>query len=106
MVDKAYGPLRAGFIRLVKVVQETDGTPGSFPNTTTPCVYKCMPCTVNAGTAEGQSVNVQVTSDPDKAIYVSNFRNNSPTLNGYYLVFRLPNGTYVFDNQAAFLENQ
>lgn len=92
-------------IRLVKVTQGSSGTPGSFPNVVGPCVYKCMPITVSFASVEGAVPTLTVSGDPDRAIYVANFRNNAPVLNQYYIVFRLSTGAYVFDNQACFLEN-
>lgn len=97
--------ITANSIRLVRVIQEADGTPGSFPNTTTACVYKCMPVTVTYANVEGALPTITVATDPDRAIYVANFRNNSPVLGQMYLVFRLSTGAYVFDNQACFLSN-
>lgn len=96
----------ANSIRLVQVIQEEEGNPGSFPNVITPCVYKCMPATVTYESVEGSGVGIQVSTDDDRAIYIANFRQNNPILGAYYLVFRLNNGSYVFDNQMAFLENQ
>jgi hypothetical protein len=103
---EAYLPIKAGAIRLVKVTQESSGTPGSFPNVTTPCVYKCMPASINYNNIEGSAVSIVDCTDPDRAIYVGNFRQNTPILGNYYFVYRLPNGKYAFDNQMAFLENQ
>jgi hypothetical protein len=95
---EAYLPIKAGAIRLVKVTQESSGTPGSFPNVTTPCVYKCMPASINYNNIEGSAVSIVDCTDPDRA--------NTPILGNYYFVYRLPNGKYAFDNQMAFLENQ
>ena len=102
----AFTNVTSNQIRLVKVIQETSGNPGSFPNSTTRCVYKCIPAVVTYSPVEGAGVQVTDSTDPDKAIYVANFRNNSPVLGNYYLVFQISPGVYVFDNQMAFLENQ
>lgn len=106
MTTGAYQSITAKAIRVVQVIQEIEGTPGSFPNQVVPCVYKCMPVTISYSDIEGGSVGISVSKDIDRAIYVANFRNNVPLLGGYYVVFRLDNGKYIFDNQMAFEENQ
>lgn len=96
----------ANQVRLVKVIQEETGSPGSFPNVVSPCVYKCLPATVSYNKVEGAGVGIVTTQDLDRAIYVANFRKNSPILGAYYLVHQLGPDVYVLDNQMAFLENQ
>lgn len=100
----AYQEQTSQQVRLVQVTQETAGTPGSLPSGV--CMYKCMPVSVSSfGNTEGGSAQFSASTDPDRAIYVLNFRNNVPILGEMYLAFMLDNGVYVFDNQAAFLEN-
>ncbi len=98
-----YGQDFSSAIRLVQIVQETEGTPGSLPFGAT--VYKCMPVTIEYQDIEGSQVTYSVQNDPDRAIYAVNLRYNGPRLGDLYLVYRLDNGSYVFDNQQAFLEN-
>jgi hypothetical protein len=117
-MTEAFENQMAGGIRLVKVIETVTGSPGSFPNTTSPCYYRCQPVTVEnkpalnllAGNGnadmEGNAVNYTVHTDPDRNIFVANFRKNTVVLGGLYLAFRLSNGSYVLDNQMAFLENQ
>jgi hypothetical protein len=105
MPSEAFTKIKAGATKLVQVTQETVGNPGSFPNAPSGIVYKCLPCVVTYEPVEGAPVKIAPVTDPDRAIYVANFRNAVPVLGGLYIVHRLSDGVYIFDNQQVFLEN-
>lgn len=101
-MSDVFSPPTCDLVRVVKVIQETGGSPGSFPNGILK-VYKCLPCTVTFSEVEGSNVTITPAVNVDRAIYCGNFRHNYIVLNAFYMVFCI-NGLYVLDNQAAFLE--
>jgi len=99
-----YGMPTGDMVRVVKVVAETPGNPGSFPLGPKK-VYKCLPCVITFDETEGSTCSIVTVTNEDRAIYAGNFRNNYIVENAFYVVFLIGN-KYVLDNQAAFLEAQ